>query len=46
MTSVTVRAEHEYDVVIGRALLGELPRLLFQFLKHSYMVMYTRTAPV
>ncbi len=28
MTSVTVRAEHEYDVVIGRALLGELPRLL------------------
>src|SRR5699024_632180 len=28
MTTVTIQAEHDYDVVVGRALLGELPTLL------------------
>ncbi len=27
-TRITVRAEHEYDVVIGRGLLGEIPELV------------------
>lgn len=28
MVTVTVRAEHDYEVVIGEKLLGELPRLI------------------